>query len=72
MAESGSNSVFMWKRNTPEVAEAKRARLARGRRIQSGAVAGLLERDGKTIRPEVKNLIDNALAKRRQAQGSEI
>ena len=65
MAVSGSNSVIMWKRDTPEVAEAKRARLARTRRIQSGTVAGLLEKDGKTIRPDVRNLIDEELSKRR-------
>jgi hypothetical protein len=55
----------MWNRDTPEVAEAKRARLARSKRIQSGAVVGLLESDGKTIRPEVRILIEEALSKRR-------
>jgi hypothetical protein len=65
MAGAGSNLVFMWNRDTPEVAEAKRARVARSRRIQSGAMAGLLERDGKTIRPEVRTLIDEELSKRR-------
>jgi hypothetical protein len=55
----------MWKRDTPEVAEAKRGRLARSKRIQSGAVVGLLESDGKTILPEVRALIEEALSKRR-------
>lgn len=61
-----------FKHKTREQFAARAAYTARGKRIQSGAVAGLLERDGKTIRPEVRTLIDNALAKRRQAQGPAI
>jgi hypothetical protein len=52
-------------RQTPEEAEAKRAYAVRGQRIRSGALPGLLENGGKTIRPEIRELIDAAIAKRR-------
>jgi Ribonuclease G/E len=54
----------MWKRDTPEVAQAKRAYQARGKLIQSGAMPGLLERESKVIRPEIRALIDKAVADR--------
>jgi hypothetical protein len=50
-------------RQTPEEAAAKRAYLARGQRIRSGETPGLLTTDGKAIRPEIRELIDAALAK---------
>jgi hypothetical protein len=50
-------------RQTPEESAAKRAYLARGQRIRSGEMPGLLTTDGKTIRPEIRQLIDAALAK---------
>jgi hypothetical protein len=49
---------------TPEKAAAKRAYVARGQHILSGAVPGLFERDTKVIRPEVRALIEAALDKR--------
>ncbi len=60
----------MYKNQTREQYAAKRAYVARGRRIQAGTVTGLFEKDGKTIRPEVRTLIDEALAKQRQAPGA--
>jgi hypothetical protein len=54
-------------RPTPEEAEAKRAYLARGKRIRSGDTPGLLEKDTKIIRPEIRALIDAALARRSEA-----
>lgn len=54
-------------RQTPEEAEAKRAYAARGQRIRSGALPGLLESGGKIVRPEIRELIDAAIAKRRSS-----
>jgi hypothetical protein len=62
----------MFKRQTPEELAAKRAYVARGKSVQSGSVQGLLERDNRTVRAEVRVLIDEALAKRRHAQGPEF
>jgi hypothetical protein len=53
-------------RQTPEEAEAKRARLLRAERIRSGAMPGLLE-NGKTVRPEIRDMIDAAIAKKNGA-----
>jgi hypothetical protein len=61
-----------YKRQTPEELAAKRAYVARGQRIKSGAMPGLLESDNRTVRADVRTLIDEALAKRRQAQGPVI
>ncbi len=57
----------MYKDQTREQYAAKRAYVARGKGIKSGTVIGLFEKDGKTIRPDVRILIDEALAKHRQA-----
>ena len=51
---------------TPEQAQAKRAYVSRGARIRSGETPGLFESGAKKIRPEVRLLIDEALAKRRE------
>jgi hypothetical protein len=51
---------------SPEEIKAKRAYVARGQDIQSGAVPGLFEKDKKVIRAEVRALIEAALAKRHQ------
>ncbi len=53
-------------RETPEEAEARRAYQIRGARIRSGATPGLFEKDSKTVRPEIRALIDEAVAKRRE------
>jgi hypothetical protein len=55
-----------YRHQTKEQFAAKLAYTTRGKRIQAGAVAGLLEKDNKTIREDVRTLIDEALAKRRQ------
>jgi hypothetical protein len=49
---------------TPEEAVAKRAYVARGQHILSGAVPGRFERDTKPIRPEVSALVEAVLDKR--------
>jgi hypothetical protein len=51
---------------TPEQAQAKRAYVSRGARIRSGETPGLFESGAKKIRPEVRLLIDEALARRRE------
>jgi hypothetical protein len=51
-------------RQALEEAEARRAYLKRGERIRSGTLPGLLE-NGKTVRPEIREMIDAAVAKRR-------
>lgn len=51
-------------RETPEEAEAKRARLRRAERIRSGSLPGLLENGAKAVRPEIRKMIDAAIAKR--------
>jgi hypothetical protein len=63
----GSDRLYltdMFKRQTPEEATARRAYQARCQHIRSGAIPGLLERDSKVIRPEIRAIIDEALAKR--------
>lgn len=55
-------------RPTPEEADAKRAYAARGKRIRSGETPGLFEKDTKIIRPEVRALIDAALARKTCAE----
>lgn len=58
--------MLMFRRKSPEEAAAQRAADARFRSIQSGKIKGLLEKDSRIIRPEVKALIDEALAKLEQ------
>jgi hypothetical protein len=55
-------------RPTPEEADAKRAYAARGKRIRSGETPGLFEKDTKIIRPEIRALIDAALARKTCAE----
>jgi hypothetical protein len=50
---------------TPEEAEARRAYQKRVAGVRSGALPGLLENGSKTVRPEIKELIDAAIAKKR-------
>jgi hypothetical protein len=38
--------------------------MKRGERIRSGNLPGLLENGGKTVRPEIRELIDAAIAKK--------
>lgn len=54
----------MFKRRSPEELAAKRAYVARGKSVQSGAVQGLLEK--------IPKWSDEALPKRRQSEGAEI
>lgn len=54
----------MRKYTTPEEAETKRAYAARVRGVKSGQIVGLFERDGKSLLPDVRALIDEALSKR--------
>jgi hypothetical protein len=62
----------MFRHNSHEERAAKRAYVARGNRIKAGTETGLLESNKKTIRPEVRALIDEALAKRRQKLGPTV
>jgi len=39
-------------------------RQKRSLRIRAGETPGLLEKDGKSVRPDIKALIDEALARR--------
>lgn len=48
----------------PRRPEARRAYVKRGDRIRCGTLPGLLVNGGKTVRPEIKELIDEALAKK--------
>lgn len=52
-------------RQTPEEAEAKRAYLTRGQRIRAGTVQGLFETGSKKVRPDIRELIDVAVEKKR-------
>jgi hypothetical protein len=61
----------MFRHQSHEELVAKRAYVARGNRIKAGTETGLLERN-KTVRPEIRALIDEALAKRRQEQGPAV
>jgi hypothetical protein len=49
---------------SPETWRARQARVARGKAIRSGAVPGLFESDGKRLKPEVRRMIDAAIARR--------
>ncbi len=49
---------------SPETWRARQARLARGKAIQSGALPGLFESDGKRLKAEVREMIDAAIARR--------
>lgn len=51
-------------RQTPEEAEAKRAYLMRGHQIRAGTVPGLFETGSKRVRPEIRELIETAVAKK--------
>lgn len=53
-----------FRRQSPEQASARRAHQARCERIRAGLAPGLIEKDTKKIRPEIRALIDEALAKR--------
>lgn len=48
----------------PAQRDAYEQRQKRGDRIRSGETPGLLEKDGKNIRPAVQALIEEALARR--------
>jgi hypothetical protein len=50
---------------------AKAARRFRSRQIREGAVEGLLEKGTRTIRPDIRSLIDAALEQRRRETPSE-
>jgi hypothetical protein len=49
---------------SPENWRARQARVARGKAIRSGALPGLFENDGKRLKPEVREMIDAAVARR--------
>jgi hypothetical protein len=51
--------------------QAKAARRFRSRQIREGAVEGLLERGTRTIRPDIRELIDAALEQRRRESPSD-
>jgi hypothetical protein len=51
-------------RSTPEELESKRIRASRGKRAQSGEIPGLLVKDAKAVRPEIRKLIDAAVKQR--------
>ena len=63
LSVSGHDQLF-WMAN-PEEAEARRAYQKRVAGVRSGALPGLLENGSKTVRPEIKELIDAAIAKKR-------
>jgi hypothetical protein len=52
-------------RQTPEQEKARRDYQARGQRIRSGQLQGLLENGSKAVRPEIRELIDAAISKKR-------
>ncbi len=47
-----------------ENSDARRAKAKRHALIQAGTIPGLFEKDTKKIRPEVRRLIDAAIAKK--------
>lgn len=49
---------------TPEARLAEEKRRARAAKIRAGQIPGLLERGSRIVRPEIRTLIDEALAKR--------